>query len=128
MRVLILSQYYAPEPIPKPVELAEELHRRGHDVTVVTGLPNYPAGTLYEGYRLRLLQHEHVRGVPVYRTFEFPYHGTFAAGRMLNYLSFMCSAPIAAIRTRAWDVIYVWHPPLTVGVAAWILGALSHAP
>lgn len=46
MRLLILSQYYRPEPVPKPAELAEELARRGHQVSVLTGYPNYPSGRL----------------------------------------------------------------------------------
>ena len=128
MRVLILSQYYAPEPIPKPVELAESLLARGHDVTVVTGFPNYPSGDLYAGYRLGLLRREAINGVPVIRTFEYPYHGLNAIGRAANYLSFAASAPLAASVVKRTDVIYVWHPPLTVGLPAWMLGVLCRAP
>lgn len=128
MRVLILSQYYAPEPIPKPVELAEALRQRGHDVTVVTGIPNYPSGRLYPGYRLAPLRRESLDGVSVIRTFEFPYHGLRFSGRLLNYTSFMTSAPLAAAVVKRVDVIYAWHPPLTVGPAAWMLGKLCRAP
>jgi glycosyltransferase involved in cell wall biosynthesis len=128
VRVLVLSQYYAPEPIPKPVELAEALRQRGHDVTVVTGIPNYPSGRLYPGYRLRPLRREAQDGVSVVRTFEYPYHGLRFAGRLVNYASFMTSAPLAAAVVRRADVIYVWHPPLTVGPAAWMLGRLCRAP
>ena len=92
MRVLILSQYYKPEPVPKPGELAEELRRRGHDVTVLTGFPNYPTGRLYPGASLKLLRREEINGVPVTRTFELPYHGQGIIGRFLNYGSFMASA------------------------------------
>jgi glycosyltransferase involved in cell wall biosynthesis len=128
VRVLILSQYYAPEPIPKPVELAEALRQRGHDVTVVTGIPNYPSGKLYPGYRLTPFRRDAQDGVPVIRTFEFPYHGLKFSGRLLNYASFMTSAPLAAAVVKRVDVIYVWHPPLTVGPAAWMLGRLCRAP
>jgi glycosyltransferase involved in cell wall biosynthesis len=128
MRVLILSQYYDPEPILKPGELAQELRRRGHEVSVVTGFPNYPSGILYPGFNLRLIQHAHVDGVPVTRTFEYPYHGKSALGRMLNYISFMLSAPFGLLKTGPFDVIYVWHPPLTVGIAAWIIARLRRVP
>ena len=47
MRVLILSQYYKPEPVPKPEELAQALTEFGHEVSVITGFPNYPSGDLY---------------------------------------------------------------------------------
>lgn len=53
MRVAILTQYYPPEPIAKPHELARGLTERGHEVVVVTAFPNYPAGKLYPGTRLR---------------------------------------------------------------------------
>lgn len=128
MRVLILSQYYDPEPIPKPGELAQELLRRGHEVSVVTGFPNYPSGILYPGFNLRLIQHAHMDGVPVTRTFEYPYHGKCALGRILNYISFMLSAPFGLLKTGPCDVIYVWHPPLTVGIAAWIMARLRRVP
>lgn len=128
LRIVILSQYYAPEPIPKPVELARALRDRGHDVTVVTGFPNYPSGRLYRGYRLRPRAVESIDGITVIRTFEFPYHGLRVAGRALNYFSFALSAPWAASIVGRADVIYVWHPPLTVGLAAWALGRLCRAP
>ena len=128
MRVLILSQYYKPEPIPKPVELAEELRRRGHDVTVVTGFPNYPTGILYEGFRLGPLKREVINGVPVIRTYEYPYHGKRTFGRLVNYASFMFSAPVGSLMAPRPDVIYVWHPPLTVGLAAWVISCLKGIP
>jgi putative colanic acid biosynthesis glycosyltransferase WcaI len=124
MRVLILSQYYTPEPVPKPSELAEALARRGHEVTVLTGFPNYPSGDLYEGFRLRPLQKSIVAGIPVTRAFEYPYHGTHALGRMLNYATFMIAAPLASLFMPKCDAIYVWHPPLTVGVSAAIIAKL----
>lgn len=128
MRVLILSQYYKPEPIPKPAELAAGLREQGDDVTVITGFPDYPAGILYEGYRLSLMTKSDVDGTPVVRTFEYPYHGTSAVGRFANYASFMLSAPLGAFFSPKADVMYVWHPPLTVGIAAWIIARLRGIP
>ncbi|MEO6393827.1 MAG: glycosyltransferase family 4 protein [Pyrinomonadaceae bacterium] len=128
MRVLILSQYYHPEPVPKPLELAQALTEYGHTVSVITGFPNYPSGNLYDGYRLGLVRREIADGIPVTRTYEYPYHGTRAIGRVLNYLSFMLSAPLGSFFSPKCDAIYVWHPPLTVGVAAWIVARLRRVP
>lgn len=128
MRVLILSQWYQPEPIPKPSELAQELQRRGHQVSVLTGLPNYPSGVLYAGYRLRLWQREEIDGIPVVRTFEWPYHDRASRGRILNYLSFMLSSIWGALLTPPCDVIYAWHPPLSTGIAAAIISWIKRAP
>lgn len=128
MRILILSQYYPPEPIPKPADLARELARRGHEVSVLTGVPNYPTGDLAPGYRARFFHTEQLDGIPVTRTYEFPYHGTNAPLRLWNYATFMLSAPLGAFRLGRFDAIYVWHPPLSVGVAAWLVGRITRAP
>jgi colanic acid biosynthesis glycosyl transferase WcaI len=128
VRVLILTIYHDPEPIPKTGELARELQRRGHTVSVVTSLPHYPSGRLYPGYRLRPWHREVREGVPTLRTFIYPYHGSNAVLRMVNYCSWMLSSMLAAWLTPPCDVIYVWHPPLTVGVTAYVLSTLKRAP
>jgi len=128
IRTLVLSQYYDPEPIPKPSEVAEGLVDRGHRVAVITGLPNYPSGTLYPGYQLVAWMRERVRAIPVLRVLEIPYHGQSAVGRVVNYGSFMISGTVAGLLVARPDVIYVWHPPLTVAVAAAVIGALRRVP
>ena len=128
MRVLVLSHYYAPEPIHKPAELARELTRRGHTVAVLTGYPNYPTGRLYPGFRLGLGRREELDGIPVTRTWVFPYHGKRVIGRILNYGSFMVTAVLGSCFVPACDVIYVWHPPLTIGLAAWVIARLRRVP
>jgi colanic acid biosynthesis glycosyl transferase WcaI len=128
MRVLILSHYCDPEPIPKPMEMAQELIGRGHTATILTGFPNYPSGKIHKGYRLGIVKHEVTNGVPITRSFMFPYHGRRVFGRLLNYASFMISAVLGSFFTPPCDVIYVWHPPLTIGVAAWLIGRLRRVP
>lgn len=124
-RILVLSIYHDPEPIPKTGELARELQRRGHEVTVVTAFPHYPSGELYPGYHLAPWRWEVRDGVRVLRTFIFPYHGTKGSLRILNYVSWMLSSIQAAWLAPPCDVMYVWHPPLTVGVSAWIIAKLK---
>lgn len=128
MRILILSIYHDPEPIPKTGELARELQRRGHEVTVVTAFPHYPSGELFAGYRLGLWRWEVRDRVRVLRTFIYPYHGRRSSLRMLNYLTWMISSIQAVWLAPACDVIYVWHPPLTVGVSAWVISKLKRVP
>ncbi|MBK5259888.1 MAG: glycosyltransferase family 4 protein [Thermoanaerobaculia bacterium] len=129
MDVLILSHYYDPEPIPKAGELARALTQRGHSLSVITGFPNYPTGKLYDGWHLSLVSRRRDDGgFPVVRTFQYPYHGRSVLGRLANYLSFMATAPLGALFTSRCDVIYVWHPPLTIGIAAWLIARLKHAP
>jgi glycosyltransferase involved in cell wall biosynthesis len=104
------------------------MRQRGHDVAVITGFPNYPTGRLYPGVRLRLISHESIDDIPVTRAYEYPYHGRSVIGRLLNYWSFVVSALLATGRARGRDVMYVWHPPLTIGVAAWLLGKFADVP
>ncbi|MCL1597744.1 MAG: glycosyltransferase WbuB, partial [Actinomycetia bacterium] len=72
MRIVILTQWYPPEPGHKGAELARELIRNGHEAVVITGFPNYPGGRIYDGYRVRLLQRETIDGVLVIRLPLYP--------------------------------------------------------
>jgi glycosyltransferase involved in cell wall biosynthesis len=128
MRILVLSHYFWPEPIPKPLELAEALRDEGHSVHAVTGFPNYPDGNLYDGYALRPFRRDSVRGIPLVRTYMYPSHGTSLAGRMINYASFMVTSIAGALLAGRFDVMYVWHPPLSIGVAAAAIALLTGRP
>ena len=99
--------------------VAEDLQAQGHTVTVVTGFPNHPFGKIYDGYQMRSHQWEDVRGVKVLRLPLFPDHSASMARRALNYGSFAVSAALlGSIYTRKidFDVIFVYLPPLTIGV------------
>ena len=129
MRILILTQWYPPEPVLLIQELAQTLQEFGHDVTVLTGFPNYPSGKLYPGYRLRLCQRETVDGVKVVRVPIFSEHSRSGLLRALNYLSFALSSALLGfwLVTRP-DVMFVYHPPLTVGIPAFVLSRLWRIP
>jgi len=129
MRVLILTQYYPPEPIPKPHEFARGLTERGHEVLVVTGLPNYPAGRLYPRIRVRAWQWDSVDGIRVLRLPLFPDHSRSASRRILNYGSFAITAALlGSSLSGPIDVMFAEHPPLTIGLAAWALGQARRIP
>jgi len=129
MKILILTQWYPPEPDLLIQELAQTLMAHGHHVTVLTGFPNYPSGQLYPGYRLKLLQKETIVGVPVVRVFLYPEHSRSEIKRALNYLSFAVSAAtLGWLAVSKPDVMFVWHPPLTIGIPAYILSRLWCVP
>jgi len=94
MKVLILTQYYPPEPIPRPHELARGLAERGHEVIVITGFPNYPTGRLYPGNHLRLWRWDTLDGIRVLRLPLYPDHSRSAFRRLLNYGSFAIAAAL----------------------------------
>jgi colanic acid biosynthesis glycosyl transferase WcaI len=126
-RVLLLTQWFDPEPTFKGLVFARELVRQGFDVEVVTGFPNYPGGKVYAGYKIKLIQRERIDGVDVTRLPLYPNHEQSAIKRVLNYASFSASALFyGLLMAKRADVMYAYHPPLTVGVAAclirWVRG------
>ncbi len=129
MKVAILTQYYPPEPIPKPHDMARGLAERGHDVVVITAFPHYPGGRLYPGTRLRLWQWETRDGIRILRLPLYPDHSRSALRRVINYGSFAASAAVlGSLLSGPLDAMCAEQPPLSVGLAAWVLGRLRRVP
>jgi len=130
MRIMYLTQWFEPEPnIVKGLAFVRALEAAGHQVTVVTGFPNYPTGKLYPGYHLRWIQRETVAGVRVVRLPLYPSHDASAARRALNFLSFFAAALVyGLVRRERYDLAYVYHPPITVGLAAALAGRVRRLP
>ncbi len=129
MRILIISQWCYPEPDIKSLVLARKLRDRGHTVCVLTGFPNYPEGKIYPGYRMRIFQYEVIDGVLVMRVPLYPSHDRNPIRRALNYISFALSAGIlGTLFVPNCDVAYVYHPPASVGWAAWFIKSLRRIP
>jgi glycosyltransferase involved in cell wall biosynthesis len=129
MRILLLGQFFDPEPTFKGLAFAKKLAERGHHVEVLTGFPNYPGGQVYPGYRIRFKQIERFDGIRVNRVPLFPSHDKSSIKRVANYTSFMLSAAtIGAGLIEKPDVIYCYHPPATSGGAAVVLSRLNRCP
>ena len=130
MRILYLTQWFEPEShVIKGLKFARGLQAAGHEVTVVTGFPNYPSGRLYPGFRLKPIQRERIDGVEVVRLPLYPSHDASALRRSLNYLSFFLSVLVyLLVRRRRFDLAYVFHPPITVGLAAALAGLVRRLP
>jgi glycosyltransferase involved in cell wall biosynthesis len=128
VRILLISQWFDPEPTFKGLIFALELASRGHRVEVITGFPNYPGGKLYPGYRVRIWQRELIRGIPVLRVPLYPSHDQSVVGRIFNYFSFAVSATIGSLFVKRPDVIYAYHPPVTVSLPALFARAIYQAP
>ena len=89
-KILVICQYYKPEPF-RISDICEEMVRRGHEVQVVTGYPNYPEGKLYDGYGIGKHIDEVINGVKVHRCYTVP-RETGTIKRMMNYYSYAASA------------------------------------
>lgn len=129
MRILLLSQYFDPEPHLKGFAFARELMAQGHEVEVLTGFPNYPGGRLYPGYRLRLVQREILGGIRITRVPLYPSHDSGGLRRMATYLSFSISAAILGPwLVRKPDVIHAYHGPATISFPSWVISLVRRAP
>ena len=129
MKILLLTQWFDPEPTLKGLVFAKELQRQGHEVQVLTGFPNYPTGKIYPGYKLRFKQTEFIDGIEVTRVALYPSHDSSVLKRIFNYISFAFMAALIGIfSTKKADVIYAYHPPLTVGVAAIFIKLFRRTP
>lgn len=127
-RLILLTQWFDPEPAMKGLLFARRMQDLGFDVEVVTGFPNYPGGKLYDGYRLRPIQREVRDGVTITRLPLYPSHDGRKIGRILNYVSFFFSAMLYLMFVRRADVLYAYHPPLTVGMAAVLARLVRRTP
>ena len=126
---MILTQYYAPEiggPQTRLAAMAAELKALGHDVEIVTGLPNYPRGEFFSGYSPKLYSKDVVDGVTVHRVWLYPAMGG-GVKRMLNYLTFTFTSLIGMARAAKPDYIFVESPPLFLSVPGFFIAQLRGA-
>lgn len=115
MRVLLYSYNYYPEPIgiaPLMTELAEGLVRRGHQVRVVTAMPNYPERKIYKGYRGHLYKREVRNGVEIDRCFVAIRPNPGLVSRALLEGSFGILSLLKALSGWRPDVILSTSPSL----------------
>ena len=120
MKIVFLTQYFPPEigaPQARLSEMARHFMAAGHEVTILTAMPNYPTGIIQEGYG-GFLKRETYFGAEVIRSFIYPTKKTSFLHRLSNYFSFVLSSAIVGtfLLKRA-DYIVVQSPPLFLGLS-----------
>lgn len=130
MRILVVSQYFWPENF-RINDLVTRLCERGHDVTVMTGVPNYPEGEVFPDYRSNPAAYVAYGAANIIRLPMVP-RGKSPLTLLLNYLSFALSGSLLGawrLRGQHFDVIFVYGPsPVTVGLPAVFLKWLKRTP
>ncbi|MBT4129793.1 MAG: glycosyltransferase family 4 protein, partial [Candidatus Marinimicrobia bacterium] len=130
MKLLVVTHYFWPENF-RINDLVSEWVKRGHEVTVITGKPNYPLGVTFEAYINDPADFQEFSGATVLRV-PMLARGQGAVRLFLNYLSFVLGASIWGswrLRGCSFDAIFVYEPsPVTVGLPAVIFGRLKRAP
>jgi colanic acid biosynthesis glycosyl transferase WcaI len=130
MRILVVSQYFWPENF-RINDLVKGLVERSHEVTVLTGLPNYPSGKLFEGFGITGPYRGQFGGADLVRVPLIPRGNGRAIRLALNYLSFVLTASLlGSWRCKGhYDAIFVFEPsPITVGIPARVISKVKGAP
>lgn len=131
MRILFLSHYFPPE-VNAPANRTHEHCRRwvrdGHEVVVITGVPNHPTGRLFPGYRNRWRQEETLDGIRVVRTWMYLTANEGFLRRTANYLLFGLMAALASLREERPDVVVATSPQFFCGLAGAVVAFLKRRP
>ncbi|MBL4930256.1 glycosyltransferase family 4 protein [Clostridium paridis] len=131
MKVLFLTQYCPPEvgaPQNRIFEFAKGLKRRGHDVTILTAMPNYPKGEVFEEYQGKKIVKEEIDGIKIVRTRIYATKSKSFTKRMKNYLSFTFSSVIDGPKhIENQDVVITESPPLFLGWSGYIISKMKKA-
>jgi glycosyltransferase involved in cell wall biosynthesis len=132
MRILFFSHYFPPEgnaPATRTYEHCVRWVRDGHDVTVVTGVPNCPEGVVYSGYRNRLRpQTEIVDGIQVVRVWTYLAPNAGTVRRIANYVSYLITSLLACLWLPKPDVVIATSPQFFCGWAGVLAKWLKRAP
>ncbi len=131
MRIVLMAQCYAPENVSAAIlitELATDLVKHGHQVSIVTGAPNYPYGRVFNGYRNWFYHVETLDGVRVIRTWSYISPSKKLWARLLHYGSYSVTAFYGGLAAGRPDVLISFSPPLPLGLSAWLLSRIWRVP
>jgi colanic acid biosynthesis glycosyl transferase WcaI len=131
MKILVLADNYLPEIAATSFRIHEHAKHWiecGHEVTVVTCVPNWPHGKTFAGYRNRFYQEETIDGVRVIRVWSYMAANAGFVKRTLDYLSFLLSAVMWCWRYPRCDVILATSPQFFTSVAGWLISWLRWRP
>ncbi|WPN99859.1 glycosyltransferase family 4 protein [Pseudomonas sp. MUP55] len=130
LKILVVTQYFWPENM-RINDLVRDFVERGHEVTVLTGLPNYPEGAIYEPFRNCPSEFENYSGAQVVRVPLIP-RGTRSFSLILNYFSFFVAASVLGpwkLRNKKIDVVFVYAvSPIMAAIPALVIGRIKKAP
>lgn len=130
MRILIVTQYFWPESF-RINDLALALKSRGHEISVLTGIPNYPAGKIFEGFGFLSFGYSDYNGIKILRVPLFARRQGKSWQLALNFLSFAFSACLLGplLCRDEYDIVFVYEPsPFTVGLPGALMRRLKKAP
>jgi len=131
MHILFLTDNFPPEgnaPATRTFEHVRDWVKKGHKVTVITCVPNFPEGKVFEGYKNKWLSKQKIEGINVWRvkTYITPNEGFIK--RIIDFISFMLSSLFFGLFTRKVDVVIGTSPQFFTVISAWALAKLKRVP
>jgi len=130
LNILIVSQYFYPENF-RINDFAQEFQSRGHNVTVLTGTPNYPTGKYFDGYGVFKKNREIYNDIEIFRSPLIPRGSGTSIRLALNYFSFIVGGIFTSfyLLNKKFDIIFVFEPsPITVCIPAIFIKKLKKVP
>ncbi|MEN8130901.1 MAG: glycosyltransferase family 4 protein, partial [Pseudomonadota bacterium] len=131
MHILFLTDNFPPEvnaPASRTFEHCREWVRAGHDVTVMTCVPNFPKGRVFEGFRNKLWQTETIEGIRVIRVWSYITANEGFVKRTLDYMSYMVSAILTAPFVHKPDLVIGTSPHFFTVCAAYVVSRYKRVP
>jgi glycosyltransferase involved in cell wall biosynthesis len=131
MKILFITDNFFPEvnaPASRTYEHCKEWVNAGHEVTVITGVPNFPTGKVFPAYRNKLYQKQKIDGITVVRVWTFVSANDGFFLRVLDYISFMISSSIAGVFMKKHTIIIGTSPQFFTIVAAYIISRIRNVP
>jgi len=131
MHILFITDNFPPEvnaPASRTFEHCREWVKSGHQVTVITCAPNFPKGKVYDGYKNRLYQTEEMDGIRVIRVWSYITANEGFVKRILDYVSFMVSAVVAAPTVKKPDLVISTSPQFFSACAAYLISRMKKRP
>ena len=131
MHILFLTDNFPPEvnaPASRTFEHCKEWVKAGHQVTIITCAPNFPSGKVFSGYSNKLWQAEELDGIRVVRVWSYITANSGFIKRILDYISFMPPAVLAALFVKKPDLVIGTSPQFFTVCAAYIVSVFKGIP
>ena len=131
MKILFITDNYYPEvnaPAKRTHEHVIEWNKTGNDITVITGVPNFPKGKTFKGYKNKIFQTENIEGINVFRVWTFISANKGFFLRIIDYVSFMVSSFICGLVTKKHDIVIATSPQFFTAISGWLISFFKRTP
>lgn len=130
MNILFITQYFTPEigaAAARIFDIAQESRLQGHTPTVISETPHYPSNAVLKGYRNCFIKRERFCQIQVLRSYVMVSKRENFIQRFCLYISFIFSSIINSFSIKWADLVFASSPPLTVGLAGFVISRIKHA-